>query len=214
MALPFFRVMSALPPSLASHPSLAGIEKLDAAPIASIHLWFDRPITELRHAVLIDRLCQWVFNRTAIGTTQPNTDDSSDSGLNAAYYYQIVISASHGLAGRSKDDIQREVLQELAAIWPATNDAKLLHSRQVIEHRAVFSPVPGVDRLRPVQQSPIDNLQFAGDWTQTGWPATMEGAVRSGYLAASNILRRFGRNDTVVQPNLPTAILSRMIFQL
>ncbi len=216
VALPFFRVLTVLPSSLKSHPDLAGIEQLEPAPISSIHLWFDRPITELRHAVLVDRVCQWVFNRTAIGAGHRPTAESAttENNLDSAHYYQIVISASHHLAGRSKDDILNDVLIELQAIWPATKQAKLLHSRQVTEHRAVFSPVPGVDSLRPTQQSPVANLQLTGDWTQTGWPATMEGAVRSGYLAASNVLRRLGQNDTVLQSNLPTSLLSRWMFGL
>ena len=102
--------------------------------------------------------------------------------------------------------------QELSGIWPAAATARLLHSRQVTEHRAVFSPVPGVDAGRPRQQSPIGNLQLAGDWPQTGWPATMEGAVRSGYLAAANVLQRQGRNEVVVQPDLPVARLSRWLM--
>lgn len=217
VALPFHRVMSVLPPSVAANPVLKGVEQLEPAPIASIHLWFDRPITPLRHAVLVDRLCQWVFNRTAIGTASAAVELSAvanSTKLTEAHYYQIVISASHSLAGRTKDDILRDVLRELTMVWPTTADAKLLHSRQVTEHKAVFSPVPGVDALRPVQQSPVGNLQLAGDWTQTGWPATMEGAVRSGYLAAENILRRMGRNERVVQPDLKRSTLSRLLFGL
>ena len=217
VALPFFRVLSVLPPSLAGHPGLKGIERLEPSPISSIHLWFDRPITELPHAAFVDRLCQWMFNRTAIGAiegsqTRPAKPD--EARPDGAHYYQIVISASRRLEGRHKDDIQREVLQELTEIWPAVADTKLLHSRQVTEHRAVFSPVPGVDAWRPVQQSPVANLQFAGDWTRTGWPSTMEGAVRSGYLAVENILQRLGRPETVVQANLKTSLLSRWMFGL
>lgn len=217
VALPFHRVASVLPPSVASNPMLSGIEQLEPAPIASIHLWFDRPITSLRHAVFVDRLCQWVFNRTAIGTasgTSAASQPPADSKLDGAHYYQIVISASHGLATRGKDQILQDVIQELSMVWPETAEATLLHSRQVTEHRAVFSPTPQVDALRPVQQSPIANLQLAGDWTRTGWPATMEGAVRSGYLAAENILRRLGRSDTVVQPDLAISTLSRFLFGL
>jgi uncharacterized protein with NAD-binding domain and iron-sulfur cluster len=74
--------------------------------------------------------------------------------------------------------------------------------------------LPGVDTVRPVQQSPIGNLQLAGDWTQTGWPGTMEGAVRSGYLAAENVLRRCGRAEALVQRDLPRALLSKLLFGL
>jgi uncharacterized protein with NAD-binding domain and iron-sulfur cluster len=72
----------------------------------------------------------------------------------------------------------------------------------VTEHAATFSAVPGVDRWRPAQKSPLENLFLAGDWTATGWPATMEGAVRSGYLAAEALLRRGGRECSLVQPDL------------
>ena len=75
-------------------------------------------------------------------------------------------------------------------------------------------PLPGVDALRPVQQSPVWNLQLAGDWTRTGWPATMEGAVRSGYLAAENVLGHLGRPDKIVQPDLPVSRLSRFLLGL
>jgi len=207
-ALPFFRVLSVLPASLAAHPDLAGIEKLQAAPISSVHLWFDQPITDLPHAVLVDRLCQWMFNRTALAERSGGPPVKPAEG----YYYQIVISASRELAGQSRESILAQVIRELSEVWPAAGTARLLHSRQVTEHRAVFSPVPGVDAGRPRQQSPVGNLQLAGDWTQTGWPATMEGAVRSGYLAAANVLQRQGRTEAVVQPDLPVATLSRWLM--
>ena len=77
----------------------------------------------------------------------------------------------------------------------------------------MFAPVPGVDDLRPVQQSPIANLQFAGDWTRTGWPGTMEGAVRSGYLAAENVLQQLEMPATFVQSDLPASRLFRWLYQ-
>ncbi len=218
VALPFFRVRSVLPESLAAHRDLAGIEQLESAPISSVHLWFDRPITELPHAVLVDRLCQWMFNRTVLGTTASGArattggESAETSVAMGGFYYQIVISASRELAGQSREAILTQVLAELITIWPETARATLLHSRQVTEHRAVFSPVPGVDALRPLQQSPIGNLQFVGDWTQTGWPATMEGAVRSGYLAAANILTRLGQPQVVVTPDLPVGVWSRLLM--
>ena len=94
-----------------------------------------------------------------------------------------MISASHRLAQRKHDELLDEVCRELEAIWPAARAGRLLHSRVVTQPAAVFSCVPGLDRLRPPQQTPIENLALAGDWTATGWPATMEGAVRSGYRA-------------------------------
>ena len=80
----------------------------------------------------------------------------------------------------------------------------------VTEHGATFAVRPGVDALRPPQRTPVDGLFLAGDWTDTGWPATMEGAVRSGYLAAEGILEDLGRPASIVRPELPTEPLAAL----
>ncbi len=179
----------------------ATLAALETAPIASVHLWFDRSLTHLPHAVLVDRLSQWMFNRSTPG-------ELSKLG----WYCQVVISASRDLEALGSEATIAKVADELRAIWPEARDAQLLRGRLVVERRAVFSVTPGIDAIRPVQQSPIPNLQLAGDWTQTGWPATMESAVRSGYLAAENVLRRLGRPAPLLQPDLQTVWLSRMAF--
>ncbi|MBA3316098.1 MAG: hydroxysqualene dehydroxylase HpnE [Planctomycetota bacterium] len=206
LAVPHYLAASLLPGNVADSSAVQDLERLETAPISSVHLWFDRSITDLPHAVLIDRLSQWMFNRTmlqaAIGRKDPR------------HYYQIVISASRELDGTPTADTIAAVHEELCEIWPDARAATLLHSRLVTEHRAVFSVTPGSDRFRPRQQSPIANLQFAGDWTQTGWPATMEGAVRSGYLAAENVLTRDGRAEALVQPDLKRARLARWLLGL
>ena len=127
-------------------------------------------------------------------------------------YLQVVISASHEVSAKPRAEVIAEVLRELGEIWPAIREASLVHGRVVTEHRAVFSPLPGSEAQRPVQQSPIPNLQLAGDWTRTGWPATMEGAVRSGYLAAENVLRRQGQSVSFVQPGLPVSRTASVLF--
>lgn len=206
LAVPHYRVLDLLPTEVASHPRLAGIAKIESAPITSLHLWLDREIMELPHAVLIGRASQWIFQRPeqgAAGTENPR-----------GAYYQVVISASRALRGRSQEEVCGQVMAELGAIWPAAREARLLHWRMVTERRAVFSGTPGVDALRPVQQSPVANLQLAGDWTATGWPSTMEGAVRSGMLAAENVLRRRGQDVRLLPPDLPTAGLSRLLLGL
>ena len=113
------------------------------------------------------------------------------------------------MAERPQAEVIDEVAAELKAIWPEAASAELLHSRMIVEHKAVFSPLPGSEELRPAQQSPMANLQLAGDWTQTGWPATMEGAVRSGFLAAENVARLLGRETRTLQPDLPVSWLTR-----
>ncbi len=218
LAVPHWLVLELLPNDLREAPQLAKIGGLESAPISSIHLWFDRPIlfpvrpenrhgndrdSELPHAVLIGRLSQWVFNR---GLLQSTAETGSS--------YQVVISASRNIAEWSQQETIAKVCEELAQIFPRTREAQLLHSRLVTEHRAVFSNRPGASDRRPPQQSPVANLQLAGDWTRTGWPATMEGAVRSGYLAAENVLRALGRPERVLAPDRPIAMLPRLLLRV
>jgi uncharacterized protein with NAD-binding domain and iron-sulfur cluster len=189
LAVPFDRVADVLPPELVERePYFGGVRNLTPSPITSVHLWFDRPVMNLPHAVLIDSLSQWAFDR---GEVAPGE-----------FYLQVVVSAARDLKGLGRDEIQRRVVEELGRLFPPVARAKLLRAKVVTEHTATFSAVPGVDRWRPVQASPVANLAVAGDWTATGWPATMEGAVRSGYLAAEAILARAGRPAKLVQPDL------------
>jgi len=217
IAVPFQRVLSLLPEKYHDHPQLANILQLESAPISSVHLWFDRPITQLPHAVFVGRLSQWMFNRTAL--QQPNSDSTcrpapGESSATPGFYLQVVISASRGLADTSQDQVITQVVDELTGIWPETAQARLVHSRMVTEHKAVFSVKPGAESCRPPQQSPISNVQLAGDWTKTGWPATMESAVRSGYLAAENVLGHLGRVEKLLQADLPTSLLSKILLGL
>ncbi len=154
--------------ALAAFPALAGVEQIEPAAITAVHLWFDRPVTALAHAVLVGRRSQWAFTRLDGAGQQ---------------HVQVVISASHRLPRLGHDELLGEVRRELEAIWPTARDARLLHGRVIAQPTAIFSMTPEVERFRPPQQTPIATLALAGDWTATGWPATMEGAVRSGLSA-------------------------------
>lgn len=172
-AVPWHNIRSLLADDLLSAiPTLENVEKICPAAITAVHLWFDRPVVPLPHAVLVGRLSQWVF-----------VDEQTDS--TSVQHCQVVISASHRLERRTHDELLGEVLGELQSVWPAVGDAELLHSRVIVQPAAVFSCLPGIERLRPPQKTPIDNLVLAGDWTDTGWPATMESAVRSGNRAVN-----------------------------
>jgi uncharacterized protein with NAD-binding domain and iron-sulfur cluster len=160
----------------AAMPSLAQLASLLTAPITAVHLWFDRPISPLSHAVLVGRASQWIFF------------DRATTGNPPAHYCQAVISASHVLIGRTRQEILAIVRQDLESVWLAARGAALLHWRAITHRSAVFSPRAGIDQLRPPQRTPIPNLFLAGDWTATGWPVTMESAVRSGYLAVEAML--------------------------
>ena len=127
-------------------------------------------------------------------------------------YLQLVISASYDLLSLDKLMIRDAVLAELAEIWPAARAAKLLRWWVVTEHGATFAVRPGIEALRPPQRTPIDGLFLAGDWTDTGWPATMEGAVRSGYLAAQEILKVLDRPTRLIRPGLKSGALARWLF--
>ena len=225
LAVPQYLVKSMLPDELADHADVAALDRLETAPIASVHLWYDQPLTDLPHATFVDRLSQWMFNRTVLSSASPQPNltplppggevavSAAGEGQNEqGCRLQVVISAAHDLSAMSEQEVIGKVDSELREVWPKNREARLLKGRMITEHRAVFSPLPGVDELRPVQQSPIENLQFAGDWTRTGWPATMEGAVRSGYLAAENVLRRGGTSESIVPADLPSARLYRWLF--
>jgi len=198
-AVPFDRLLDLLPQEvIAAHPAFFNLRKLEVSPITSVHVWWDRAVMSLPHVVLVDGVGQWLFNR---GETAPGE-----------HYVQVVVSAARQFRGSGEPgcvsarsghaEVQRIIVEELSRLFPAAAGAKLLHARVVTEHAATFSAGPGVDRWRPRQNSPIPNLFLSGDWTATDWPATMEGAVRSGYLAAETILVRVGRKERLLHPDL------------
>jgi squalene-associated FAD-dependent desaturase len=184
VAVPPDRLLQLLPDDqLIGEDYFADVERLDVSPITSIHLWYDRPVLDLPHVVLVGCVGQWIFNRGKTATGE--------------HYLQVVVSASRQFDSQSHEETLQVIRDELSRLFPACRVARLVRGRVVTERTATFSAVPGVDRCRPVQQSPVDNLLVAGDWTQTGWPATMEGAVRSGYRAAEQLLQR--QNDRITR---------------
>ena len=222
LAVPFDRVRSLIPELLRERlPALAQVDSLRASPITGVHLWFDRPVCPFHQVVTPGRLIQWVFNHTAIqGRTAHSAMKACDSAsarepetsLDGGEYLQVVISASYDLLALDKLAIRDAVVAELAEIWPAARAAKLLRWWVVTEHGATFAVRPGVEAYRPSQCTPIDGLFLAGDWTDTGWPATMEGAVRSGYLAAQGILAALDRPTRLIRPGLKTGPLARWLL--
>jgi squalene-associated FAD-dependent desaturase len=181
-------------------PVFLNLRNLTASPITGVHLWFDRTVMTEPFLTLLDSTTQWVFNKTQLyGVAGGN-----------GQYLQLVISASYSLASRSRQEIIAQCLEELRNVLPATREAALLKGTVVKEMSATFSPVPGSDRWRPAQKSPLSGLFLAGDWTSTGWPSTMEGAVRSGYLAAEAILSDAGMPRKLLQPDLRVEGFARL----
>jgi zeta-carotene desaturase len=173
-ALPFERV-GAVAPGLG-----LDVSAFEHSPITEIHLWFDRPVMGFPHATLLDRTIQWAFNKSE------------------GRYVQLVVSASRSLVEMSRQEIIGLALGEFAEFFPAAGEARLLKAHVVKEVRATFSARPGLEARRPAARTGIPNLFLAGDWTRTGWPATMEGAVRSGYLAAEAVAEAAGRPQRFV----------------
>jgi squalene-associated FAD-dependent desaturase len=205
LAAPWRRVESLLAKTLRQKlPELDGWSEQPSSPITGVHLWFDRPITQMTHAVLVGHLSQWVFNH---GCTASGANGDQDH-----YYYQVVISASRDLSSLDRVDLVDRVVDELRSVWPQSEQARLVRSQVITQRDAVFSYTPGLDRRRPKQQSSLPQLMLAGDWTHTNWPATMEGAVRSGYLAAEAVLTQLGRPQSFLVPDLQPGWLVRLLW--
>ncbi len=172
-------------------------ERLAGSPITAVHLWFDRDCIDLPHAVLVGRVSQWIF--------RPSDGPPG--------YCQVVISASRGLFEGDRDRLRDTVVAEVRSAFPAARDAHLSASRIVTDPTAVLSVRPGVDTVRPGVRTNVPNLYLAGDWTATGWPSTMEGAVRSGRLAASALAAGLGIPCDELTADLPKGLLVRLAIR-
>jgi zeta-carotene desaturase len=116
-------------------------------------------------------------------------------------HIQLVVSASRSLTNSSKNEVIELALKELREFFPKATEAKLQRAHVVKEVRATFSAAVNLEDQRPMSDTAVANLFLAGDWTRSGWPATMEGAVRSGYLAAEAALRYLGSPTTFLIPD-------------
>jgi zeta-carotene desaturase len=148
------------------------------SPFTSILLWYDREITDLDHAWLLDTTIEWFFHKSRIRGYAPEKGS----------YVELVIAGSRAQLSMSREDILSGALNELQLFFPEVKKAKLIKSGILKEARATFSVMPGLDKFRPGQTTEWRGLFLAGDWTATEWPSTMEGAVRSGRLAAGAVV--------------------------
>ena len=167
-----------LPPErVAQDPYFSRIAELRYAPIISIHLWFDREITDYQFVGLLDTTIQWLFNRSKI-------DEKASKG-----HLSLVISGAHAYDEWPEKKILTLALEELRRLFPEADHAVLLRSRVIKEHTATLSPGVGVEKLRPAHTSPIANLFVGGDWSKTGLPATIESACLSGHSCADLLMK-------------------------
>jgi squalene-associated FAD-dependent desaturase len=253
LALPFDNLDRVLPQTPDAASLREQISHFETSPITGVHLWFDRPITDLDHAVLLDRTIQWMFHKSRLQPMRREKISSEQiesaspelaakrrqnaahgasrgAGVNegdpvskgrknnsevndAPSYIELVISSSKNLIEKSRAEIVDLVLAEVREFFPAARFANLVKSTVVKEVHATYSPRPGIDAHRPTPATAWPRVFLAGDWTATGWPATMEGAVRSGYLAAEALTRASGiRDSKFLVPDLPPSGLMRLFY--
>ncbi len=203
LALPFEATAKLLPRMPANEEATqlaARLGTLHHWPICSVHLWFDREITELDHAVLLDRDIHWMYHKSRWQALR----DSNAS------YIELVVSASREFAELSREDALKRAVSQLAEFFPRVTQARLVKSALTKEMRATFGVPPGVDASRPGAASPWPNCFLAGDWVATGWPSTMESAARSGHLAAEALCASLGDKRSMLVPDLRPKGLMRL----
>jgi zeta-carotene desaturase len=201
LALPFeatAKLLPHMPPADGAEALGSQLERHRHWPICSVHLWFDREITELKHAVLLDREIHWMYNKSQL---QPGRK---------GHYLELVVSASRAFASLTREQAIAQAVRELAEFFPEAASAKLEKAALVKEMRATFGVPPGIDASRPTSVSPWTNCFLAGDWTATGWPSTMESAARSGHLAAEAVCESIGERRAILNADLKSRGLMRI----
>ena len=210
LALPFDALGSLLPSTPDSNSIREKISHFVNSPITGIHLWFDRQITDLDHAVLLDRTIQWMFHKSRLQPMRTQNENGNSGGS----YIELVVSSSKTLIDKSRSEIVDLALGEVREFFPAAREANLVKSTVIKEVNATYSPRPGIDAHRPTPVTPWPRVFLAGDWTATGWPATMEGAVRSGYLAAEALADATGlKNQHFLSPDLASSGFMRLFVK-
>jgi len=189
VAVPHDDAPALLPRGLVDESRLAG---LGASPIVNLHLHFDRRVLEEPFAAAVGSPVQWLFDRTA------------PAGVDEGQLVGISLSDAGAELGASQAELRERYLAALAALLPKVRSATLLDFTVTRQPQATFRAVPGTQRLRPGPQTALPGLYLAGAWTDTGWPATMEGAVRSG-LAAARLVLQDRRSESRAEPALETA---------
>lgn len=195
-ALPQDRLLKITPPEvIEADPRLRSLEQIDVSPIIGMHLWLDRPVLDRSHLFFADGRIDWLF----VAPDSPQGQQHLHTGISAAQDY----------VDWKSDDLLAMAMNELRAyssVLPEAAEAQLVRGMVIRERRATIAPVPGVEVYRPPTVGEGSDLLLAGDWTDTKWPSTMEGAARSGYAAAGAVLDR----DLVVA-DLAPGFLPRLL---
>ncbi|HXG36680.1 MAG TPA: FAD-dependent oxidoreductase, partial [Dehalococcoidia bacterium] len=178
LAVPWDGLLELLPSPLTTDPFFARLSQLQASPIVNVHLWYDRPVVGIDFAAFLNTPMQWLFNKSRLWGQEEARGQ----------YLDISLSGAYDFVDMPGQDLVHLFSREISAFFPAARTATPTSSLVVKQPNATFAARPGAARLRAGQRTPVPNLFLAGDWTDTGWPATMESAVRSGVLAAQAII--------------------------
>ncbi len=185
-ALPFDALLAALPDTVAGDPFFNRLWGLEFSPIVNINLWYDRPVMDEEFCAFVDGPLQWVFNRTRVQARLAGTAATA-AGAGQGQHLCISLSAAWQYIDQDRDELSRRFIAAVAEAFPRAREAKVDRVVVVKQRHATFRCLPGASQLRPGSRTPIPNLFLAGEWTDTGWPSTMESAVRSGYNVAQAI---------------------------
>ncbi len=177
-AVPHTALPSFLSPSLRCHPFFQRATRLATTPIVNVHLWYDRPVMDLDFAAFVGSEVQWVFNKSRMWSL-PGPEQ----------YLDISLSGAHQYIDQPNQVLAERFIRELQRLFPRARQARVEGWLVVKQRHATFAATPGSAQHRLPCRTPVANLFLAGDWTDTGWPATLESAVRSGLACAGEILR-------------------------
>lgn len=178
-AVPAAQLLSLLPEALREHPFFAPAARLKTSPIVNLNIWYERPVMAMSFVAFVNSPAQFVFNRTAM---------RGQSG-EGRQHLSVSLSGAHRYIDMSKEELERLFLPELARLFPKARETRVERFLVVKERYATFSAAPGSAKHRLPARTPVPNLFLAGEWTTTGWPSTMEGAVRSGLAAAHEVMK-------------------------
>ncbi|MDI6802218.1 MAG: hydroxysqualene dehydroxylase HpnE [Bacteroidota bacterium] len=177
-SVPYYNVAQLIPKNYLNHIMFNELNLFESSPIVSINLWFDKNVIDIEFVGLINRNLQWIFNRRRISedTTKPEN------------YISAVISAARDEIKLTKDELVKMAVGELKEVFPDCRNAQLTNAIVIKEKRATYSATNEVESIRPNPTTPIKNFYLAGDWTNTGLPATIEGAIQSGFKCAELVI--------------------------
>jgi len=195
LAVPHEQAAKLIPAGALPAQTVDGWAGLGAAPIVNVHVIYDRKVMDVPFAAGVDSPVQWVFDRTRISGMHARGDDGQ--------YLAISLSAADEYASTPVADLREKFVPALAELFPAAKDATVTEFFVTREKRATFRQVPGTAKLRPKAATGLPGLVLAGSWTDTGWPDTMEGAVRSGLNA---VIALFSSGGTTPR-NPPVSVL-------